>query len=313
MKKQLNDSHFSRRRLLRTGLVLAGSGLLSESMFLRAAETDRPAIGVNGYACGNLYDRDGKKFMDHLDEIKAAGFADIEVSFSNPEQVESTVRRFKEAGLALRSYSVGPDFFSDPAKLETECNRLMETAEAAHRHGAEVVMSNPAIKAGKSDEEIRRQTAGYAEFGRRLSGLGLKLAVHYHTTEWQFGGREILHLMSGTKPEEVGLCFDTHWSYRACGNSTAAVEAHMKLWADRIVEFHFRQSNNHCWSETFGDGDIDHAAIIAFFRRRGSGTMPRIVLEQCAEKGTPQTLPAGEVLRKSTDYLRKILEQHPST
>ena len=134
--------------------------------------------------------------------------------------------------------------------------------------------------------------------------FGITLAFHYHTTELEFGGREFHHVLCGTDPDNVSLCFEQHWSYRACGNSQVAVFDHLKLYGDRSVAVHLRQSVNNVWSETFGDGDIDNVRLAAGFKKLPK--MPHVVLEQAPENGTPKTLAPAEVLRRSAEYVRRV-------
>lgn len=263
-------------------------------------------VAVNSYTTWNLFDRDKQDFWNHLAEIKAAGADGIEPGIGSAGDAENTAKRLADAGLEMRSVYTGGNFYADDATAERELDRLTAMAEKAREYGTRVICSNPDAKSGKSDEEIRRQSAGYEKLGRNLADLGMKLGIHYHTSEWEYGGREFLHLMATTDPALVGFCFDTHWSYRASGNSAAAVQAHMRMWAPRCVEFHLRQSIGNVWSETFGDGDIDHPEIVAYFKTIFGDNLPHIVLEQAAEGGTPKTMTAPEVLKLSAEYVREI-------
>jgi inosose dehydratase len=112
-------------------------------------------------------------------------------------------------------------------------------------------------------------------------------------------------MMNGTDPANVSLCFDVHWVYRGADNSEVACFDIAKLYADRIVEYHLRQSIDHIWSESFDDGDIDYAAIIKVVQA-ANGQSPHIVLEQAVESGTPQTMSTVEAFKKSVSYTRAL-------
>ncbi len=302
----------TRRNFLKTAATvsampfLTGSAAALADTVKEAADGGRLHIAANQYTCANLFGRDGKHFMDCLAELKAAGIDGVEPTISTAAEAEDFARRLGDAGLEMRSLYTGPNFYTDDAAVTQELARMTELAEKAKTFGTRVIVCNSAAKSGKSDEEIRRQSAAYEKYGCVLQDLGMKLGMHYHTTEWEFGGREFLHLMATTDPASVGFCFDTHWSYRASGNSTAAVEAHMHMYAARTVEFHFRQSVDTVWSESFGDGDIDHAQIAAYYRKLYGDDLPHMVLEQAAENGTPHTLAAPEIFRRSAEYIRKL-------
>ena len=61
------------------------------------------------------------------------------------------------------------------------------------------------------------------------------------------------HASTMAKPgRDVGmkLCLDTHWIYRGAGNSNVALFDILKLYGDRVVSLHLRQSVGGVWSET---------------------------------------------------------------
>lgn len=301
----------NRRQFLKSASLVSGLAFTSLPLSLSASENARIHVAVNQYSCDSYFRREGKPdYWKILSKFKSAGIDGLELSFSTANEVDNAGKQLRAAGLEMRSLYTGANFYTDDANAEATEKRIVELAQKAKEYGTKIIVSNPDPKQGKSDEEIYRQTAGYEKLGRRLAEMGMKLAIHYHTTEWEFGGREILHLMSHSDPKFVGLCFDSHWSYRACGNSNAAVLAHMNMWASRVVEFHLRQSSKGIWSETFGDGDIDYQYIAAFFKKQFENQMPLIVLEQAPETGTPQTMETLDVFRKSADYIRKTFDSY---
>lgn len=297
----------TRRNFLKAAAAVSAMPFLSGvTLGEEAAAKPRLHIAANQYTCGNLFGRDGKNFMDCLAEIKAAGIDGIEPTISTAGEAENFGKRFADAGLEMRSLYTGPNFYSSDDAVGRELQRVVALVEKAKTFGTRVLVCNSAAKSGKTDAEIRRQSAAYEKLGRELDAMDVSVAMHYHTTEWEFAAREFLHLMATTDPQFVGFCFDTHWSYRAAGNSNASVEAHTQMYARRTPEFHFRQSVNNIWSEAFGDGDIDHAAIAAYFRNLYGDNLPHMVLEQAAENGTPHTMTAPEILKRSAEYVRKL-------
>jgi inosose dehydratase len=116
--------------------------------------------------------------------------------------------------------------------------------------------------------------------------------------------REFHHMMLATDPEHVSLCLEAHWLYRGAGNSQQAMFDIMRLYGKRIAEVHLRQSKNGIWTETFGEGDIDYtrfAKELSALKLR-----PHLVLEQCIEKQSPDTLDAVAAHRQDVQYASRV-------
>ena len=107
-------------------------------------------------------------------------------------------------------------------------------------------------------------------------------------------------MLLATDPAHMTFCLDVHWIYRGAGNSNVALYDVLTLYADRISELHIRQSTDHVWSETLGEGDIDYTAVVDVLVQRG--IRPHLVLEQAVEEGTPHTLSALEAHRQTHAY-----------
>ncbi len=60
------------------------------------------------------------------------------------------------------------------------------------------------------------------------------------------------------------------------------------MYGNRVVELHIRQSVNGIWSETFGAGDIDYQRFAQELQRLK--IRPHLVIEQCIEAQTPNTM-----------------------
>ncbi|MDR1491220.1 MAG: sugar phosphate isomerase/epimerase [Planctomycetaceae bacterium] len=260
-------------------------------------------IALNQYAAHSFYQRDGKNFFDQLNEIKSVGVDGLEPMADNAKKLEDVGKKLKDHGLDLRSIYVGVNLHN-PENAQQEMLRIRDIAEKAKELGSEIIVFNPAAKHGKSDDELKVQTDNVNKLGGELASFGMQLAFHYHTTELEFAAREFHHLLCNTDPKNLYLCLEQHWSYRGSGNSQTALFDHLKLYGNRIVMVHLRQSVNHVWSETFGDGDIDNKKLAAELKTLN---LPiHFVLEQAAEKGTQKTLTADAVFRQSCEYIRRI-------
>lgn len=186
---------------------------------------------------------------------------------------------------------------------------LVARAGASHGFGLRLLVVNPTpIRWGgpedKDDAQLRLQAKHLGDLGDRLADVGVTLAYHTHAPEMRAGAREFHHMMNATAPEQVSLCVDAQWMHRGCGNSMVAVEDILRLYGDRVASLHVRQTHAGVWTEVVEDGEVDWRWIAAHLRQRGfSGP---VVLEAAAEKGTPQTMPMAEAVRRSFDYTRRL-------
>ena len=290
-----------RRQFLSAALAVSGAALVSETLLAQANQ--RLHIAVNQYTCGTIYGRDNIDFWTRLDEIKSTGIDGLEPMINSAAEADAIGKRLADHGLAMRSIYTGPNLHEADAAAR-EIPRILALAERAKTFGTSVIVLNPAAKSGKSDAELILQSKNLDLLGAGLKQIDMSLAFHYHTTELEFGAREFHHVLCGTDPKNVSLCFEQHWSYRGSGNSQVAVFDHLQLYGDRSVSVHLRQSTNNVWSETFGDGDIDNIRLAAGLKKLP--TMPLIVLEQAPEGGTPKTLVPAEVFRRSAEYVRRV-------
>ncbi|MDR3233100.1 MAG: sugar phosphate isomerase/epimerase [Planctomycetaceae bacterium] len=301
-----NTNTITHRRSFLKAATFTAAGILAAQNGLKAedkADSNRLHIAVNQYTANNIYRRDNQNFLDRLDELKSAGADGLEPTVGTAAELENIGKKLKDHGLAVRSVYVGGNLH-DANAAEKEIARLQAVGEKAKELGSRIIVYNAAPKHGKTDAELTFQSQNADKLGAALAQIGITLALHYHTTELEFGGREFHHLLCGTAPKYFSLCLEQHWSYRACGNSQLALFDHLALYADRVSMVHLRQSVKNVWSETFGDGDIDNEKLAAGLKKLK--TPPHFVLEQAAEKGTPKTLPAKEVFRSSLEYIRRV-------
>ena len=290
-----------RRQFLTVALAATGTALATEALF--AQENKRLHVAINQFTCNNVYQREKIDFWTRLDELKSVGVDGLEIAIGSAQDAENIGKRLKDNGLAMRSIYSGANMHEEDA-AEKEIDRLLKLGEKVKEFGTEIIVFNPKPKKGKSDAELVFQSKNIDIVGAGLKKIGISFAFHYHTTELEFGGRELHHILCGTDPNNVSLCFEQHWSYRGCGHSQVAVFDHWKLYGNRSVEAHLRQSTDNVWSETFGDGDIDNVRLAAGFKKLPK--MPHIVLEQAAEKDTPKTMSPVDVFRQSIEYIRRV-------
>jgi inosose dehydratase len=283
--------------------IFAASSSTLQSLSAQTGTAGRLHIAVNQYTANNIYQRDGKSFLENLAELKSAGADGFEPTVGTAADLATIGKKLKDNGLEFPSIYTGGNLH-DAAVADKEAERLLSIGAKGKELGVKYIVFNAAPKQGKTDEELVLQSKKVDFIGSKFAEYGITLALHYHTTELEFGGREFYHLLNGTDPKHLSLCLEEHWSYRASGNSQVALFDHLKMFADRVSMVHLRQSAGTVWSETFSDGDIDNVRLAAGLKALNRPL--HFVLEQASEKGTPKTLPAAEVFRQSCEYIRKV-------
>ena len=305
----------NRRNFLKRAAVLTGSALFAhpDTILPRAvaqSSAKQVEVFINQYTVSTFYAREGINLIENLDrcfaELKAAGLAGFEASVDRPSDINAPIDALKKQNLILRSIYTGGNFH-DQAVAEAELKRVIALAERAKPAGTKIIVLNPQPKSGKSDEELNRQSQNLDILGAELRKLGVKLALHYHTAELEFAAREFHSFMCDTTPENVSLCYDAHWSFRASNNSAVSAYNHAKLYADRIAAFHLRQSQNGVWTETFmTKADLDYDKILSILRQSKNFDDCQIVLEQAPENGTPKTRKPFDIFKQSVETIQQL-------
>lgn len=296
-----------RRKLLRTS-ALTGAGFVLGAHAFGGNRPDTPPVACQQYTWFSFYQREGKEWKQDMKALKAAGLEGYEPSFSAVDQAPALQKKLTQQGVWTKSMYVNSTLH-DEARLERSIIEALAIARAAKPMGVEIVVTNPSpIQWGqpidKDDKQLRIQARALDRLGAELRKLGMRLAYHNHDMEMRQSAREFHHMMLGTDPENVHLCLDAHWVYRGAGNSQVALFDIVRLYADRIVELHLRQSRDGVWSEVFGEGDIDYGRLAEELLSRD--LRPHLVLEQAAEEGTPQTMAAGEAIGKSLRMVQRV-------
>ncbi len=266
-------------------------------------------LATNSYPWGTFYRREGKNWEENLEanlaEVVKAGLDGYEPGLSNPEQVMRLLPLLKQHGLEMRSVYMNV-LLHDTTKAEAAITNAVKTLEACAGVGTRIAVINPTpLRWGgnenKTDAQLILQANNLNALGRALRQRNITLAYHNHDAEMRKSAREFHHMMLGTDPENVHLCLDAHWIFRGAGDSSVALFDCIKLYTDRIVEFHLRQSRAGIWQETFGTGDIDYTRV-----RDMSPEQVHVVLEQAVEAKSPKTLGATTAHRQSVAAVRKI-------
>ena len=255
-------------------------------------------ISCNSYNWFTFYGRQNKNWGENLDESFAelveTGIPAYEPSFSSAEEVKKMIPYLQKYQIKMPSVYIGT-VLHDDAEAKKSIETVLAIADEIKKVGTKIVVTNPnPLSWGgdllKSDAQLLEQSKNMEALGKALKNKGLTLAYHTHDTEMKAGAREFHHIMLNTSPQNVAFCMDVHWVYRGSGNSQVAVFDVLKLYGKRIVELHIRQSVGGVWSETFGEGDIDYKRFAQTLKTMN--LRPHLVIEQCVEDKTPNTLNA---------------------
>jgi len=304
----------NRRHVLNTLAVLGGTSLLSDFQPVQGHQSAPRSqlLSCNGYTWNTFYNRADKQWMADpdasLSEYVAAGLTQYEPSLANADDVRKLAPYLTKYKLAMPSVYVNSSLHradEAPQSIAT----VLAIADAVKLLGTRIVVTNPnPIKWGsdddKTDAELIEQAQNLDRLGSELRKRGLTLAYHTHAPEHRQAAREFHHMMLASDPKNVSLCLDAHWVYRGSGNSQVALFDVVKLYGDRITEIHVRQSKNGIWQEVLTDGDIDYRRLARELKERN--VRPLLVLEQCLEKGSPNTMGPVEAHQQDIIYAKDV-------
>jgi inosose dehydratase len=304
---------FNRRHVLASLAALGGASLLPTSASALARSSVKPyPLSCNSYTWNTFYQRAKKQWMADpdasLSEYVKTGLTAYEPSFTNADDVRKLAPFLTKYQLAMPSLYVNSTLHraSDSQK---SIDSVLAIADAAKSLGTRIVVTNPdPIKWGsqddKTDTELTEQARNLDRLGAELRKRDITLAYHTHAPEHRQAAREFHHMLLASDPKNVSLCLDAHWVYRGSGNSQVALFDVVKLYGKRIVEVHIRQSKDTIWQETFSDGDIDYRRLARALKAQG--VQPLLVLEQCLETGSPNTLGPVEAHQQDITYAKDV-------
>ncbi len=244
-----------------------------------------------------------------LAELAQTGITAYEPGVSSLDEVLTLGPLLKKHGLTMPSLYVNSTLHRADVSQQS-IQTVLAIADAARLLGTKIIVTNPSpIKWGslddKSDTELTEQAQRLDQLGAELRRRGQTLAYHTHAPEHRQAAREFHHCMLATDPKNVSLCLDAHWVYRGSGNSEVALFDVVKLYGSRIVEVHIRQSVGGVWSEVFtGTGDIDYVRLAQELNQQK--VRPQLVIEQCLEAGSPNTLDPVAAHRQDLAYVRAV-------
>lgn len=272
-------------------------------------------LSTNSYPWGTFYKREGRDYEAELSkaigEIKQSGADCLEPNLRSLDYVDTLSDELERQGLGMISVYVNSELH-DPEKSKASIDWVRAIVRRAKkRMGTRIVVTNPSpIEWGgaqnKNDDQLEVQREALENLGRAIASEGMTLAYHSHDPEFREGAREFHHMLAATNPKYVKLCLDAHWVFRGAGDSNVALHDIVRLYGDRIVELHIRQSEGGIWTETFGDGDIDYGRLTR--ELVDLGVNPLVTMEQAVESGTAHTMDGLAAHKISHAQGRKVFD-----
>ncbi|MCB1123387.1 MAG: sugar phosphate isomerase/epimerase [Verrucomicrobiae bacterium] len=267
-----------------------------------AKEQPKPKpLSTNVYPWATFYRRQGRDFdadlASSLAEVKKSGADHFEPNLKSLDFVDTLSDELEKQGIGMISVYVNSELYEREKARESIDWVMSIVRKAKKRMGTQIVVTNPSpIRWGgpenKNDEQLEIQRDALEELGKAIHGEGMSLAYHFHDPEFREGAREVHHMLAATDPRYVKTCLDAHWAFRGAGDSNVALHDVVKLYGDRIVELHIRQSQGGVWTEAFGEGDIDYSRLTR--ELVDLGISPLVTMEQAVEAKTPNTMDALE-------------------
>lgn len=271
-------------------------------------------ISCNSYNWLTFYGRQNKNWGEDLEanmsDLTKTGITAYEPGLSSVEDVRKLAPMLQKYKIQMPSVYVN-SVLHKAEDAELSIKSVLAIADEVKKLGTKIMVTNPSpIKWGgaelKSDSELIVQAKNVEKLGVALRQKGITLAYHTHDVELRAGAREFHHVLQNTSSQNVAFCFDVHWVYRGSQDSQVAVFDVLKMYGKRIVELHIRQSVGGVWSETFGDGDIDYRRLAR--ELKAMNIRPHLVIEQCIEAKTPNTMDGVQAHIKDLAMIKEIFK-----
>jgi len=187
-------------------------------------------------------------FEQCVSEMALAGYEGSEVGNKYPKDTKVLNKALALRGLTIcnawfssflttKPYAeVEADFIKHRDFLHAAGARVIGASEQGHsvqgRQDLSIFDSKPTF----TDDEWKKMCDGLNRLGERAAEKGMKLTFHHHMGTGVQTAKEIDRLMEGTKPELLGLLYDT-------GHLVFSGEDHiavLKKWIKRVRHVHLK-------------------------------------------------------------------------
>lgn len=268
------------------------------------AGADPGLVGSNIYGWTQYAQREKRKLDvgEVISALRDCGYDYLEnfMNVARPEANAEFAEQLRQKGLRPVSLYTGARLH-EADQAEAVVDRLLAAAKVCAQAGFTVLSCNPdPIGRAKTDAELATQAKALTRLGQGLKALGLQLGVHNHLPEMADQAREFHYNFRHTDPELVGFCYDVHWVWKG---GVPPAEA-LRLYGNRVVTWHLRQSRNGVWWEELDDGDVDYPFVAAYAKEH---KLPRrFTVELALEPGTKVTRSVVENHRRSRQWVRRV-------
>lgn len=295
----------SRREFLAINVgTVAAVTLAAENGFAAAEKEEPPLVGSNVYGWTQYYQREKKKFeiTEVIQALRDCGYDYLEnfMDLNNPENNVKFAEQLKARGLKPVTLYTGARLH-EAGKADEVVEKILNVCKVCAQVGFKMISCNPdPIGREKTEEELKTQAAALQKLGEGLQKLGMKLGIHNHLPEMANNAREFHYNFKNTDPKAVGFCYDVHWVWKG---GIMPMDA-LKMYGDRIVNWHLRQSRNKVWYEILDSGDIDFEEIARYAKEH---KLARVyTVELAIEGGTQITRSAIENHRLSREFVKRV-------
>jgi sugar phosphate isomerase/epimerase len=169
-----------------------------------------------------------------FDEVKAAGFAGVEIGFRNIRQVPPAdiKRMLDDRGLALAALHIGGNLF-DPAQADEERRNLDLALEYVTAMGTEFLVYSGLRY--QDESQFARDFLNLNSAAEECHSRGKRLLYHNHN--WEFAGdARVITALIEKGSHRLGFCPDIGWVMKA-GWRIAPFLERIK---ERIGAIHFK-------------------------------------------------------------------------
>lgn len=270
-----------------------------------------PTLAAQTYVFSQVYAMNSLKVEDHISEVfetlRDAGFHAVELTsnYFADGRASNTgsglmLGRLKcpvvYQGLAMHTAE-------GAAAALKDIPELVKTVKSSTPISAVNLSGIPkANKEPKTDSELALQADTINKIARELKKAAVRVQVHQHDAEMAQDAREWRYTLKNTDPKLVDICLDIDWVKRG-GQDVMTI---LKEALPRLASMHVRNSKAGVWTEAFGDGDIDYAAVTALLKQNNYRGL--IVVELAYEKATDPKRALDVNLKASREYAEKIFD-----
>ncbi|MGC8743699.1 MAG: sugar phosphate isomerase/epimerase family protein [Verrucomicrobiia bacterium] len=294
-----------REFLFLNAAALSGLVALSCSRSVGAEAGEAKAlVGSNIYGWGQYAQREKRKLDvgEVIQALRDCGYDYLEnfMDVNNPDNNAAFAEQLKARGLKPVSLYTGARLH-EAGRADEVVAKILSACKVCAKAGFKIISCNPdPIGRDKTDDELKTQAAALQKFGAGLKELGMRLAIHNHLPEMANKAREFHYNFDHTDPELVGFCYDVHWVWKG---GIMPMDA-LKLYGNRVVNWHLRQSRNNIWWEDLDSGDIDYEEVARYAKEHKLSQL--YTVELAIEGGTKITRSVVENHRRSREFVRKV-------